>query len=58
VIRINPNHAEAHFSLGITYMQQGRIDDAIAEARAAIRLGHGTAPRLLADLQTPKYRKR
>ena len=29
---------KAHYSLGLTYMQQGRIDEAIREYRTALRI--------------------
>src|SRR2546425_149811 len=37
-IRINPNYAEAHNSLGSAFQDQGKLDDAIVEYREAIRI--------------------
>jgi serine/threonine-protein kinase len=38
LLRDNPNYAEAHDGLGLTYFRQGRIEQAEAECRTAIAL--------------------
>jgi hypothetical protein len=47
-LRVNPDLAEGHFSLGLAYGQQGREDEAIREVRIAARLGHQPAREALA----------
>ena len=37
-LRINPDDADAYFSLGAIYTQQGRTDEAIREYQAALRV--------------------
>ncbi len=37
-VRLNPDLAEAHYSLGTTLADQGKPEEAIAEKRAAIRI--------------------
>ncbi len=37
-IGLNPDHAQAHYNLGVTYMHQGRSDAAIRCYREALRL--------------------
>ena len=34
-IRINPNYAQAHFNLGLAFMEQGKKSDAIAQFQKA-----------------------
>ena len=37
-IEINPRHADAHRNLGVALGFQGRVDEAIREVQAALRL--------------------
>ena len=38
VVAINPQHGEAHRNLAVAFGLQGRLDPAIAHARAALRI--------------------
>jgi tetratricopeptide (TPR) repeat protein len=42
-LRINPNNAEAHNTLGLIWQRMGRADEAMAEHREAARLAPGLA---------------
>ena len=37
-VRLRPDDASAHFSLGFALVMQGKLDEAIAEYRTAIRI--------------------
>ena len=39
VLNLKPDYAEAHNNLADSYLRLGKIEDAVREARAAIRLG-------------------
>ena len=43
VVQINPEHAEAHRSLGTIFLSKGQLDDAIAAYRKAIQLNPESA---------------
>ena len=53
-LRLNPNNAEAHLSLGKTEMSAGRLDAAISELQEALRLSpnNDQARRLLSKAYT------
>ncbi len=38
VIGIDPNHVEAHFSLGVGYLNQGNFDEVIVNFKTTTRL--------------------
>jgi tetratricopeptide (TPR) repeat protein len=35
-LRINPNHAEAHYKLGLAFMAQGRLDESLKEYKECL----------------------
>ncbi|MEA3341475.1 MAG: tetratricopeptide repeat protein, partial [Chloroflexota bacterium] len=49
-LRINPNYAEAHYSLGVTYGLQGRRDETIREVQLAAQLGYEPAREVLVQM--------
>jgi len=42
-LRINPEHGEAHFSLGIVFHKKGLFNEAISEYRDALKIVPGSA---------------
>ncbi len=42
-LELNPNDAEAHYILALTYYTKGALDDAIAEFQVALRLDFNNA---------------
>ncbi len=44
LVKINPNNAQYHASLAAAYAQVGRIDDALNQAREAVKIDPGFAP--------------
>src|SRR5207237_7178308 len=43
VIRLNPNHVDAHYNLGIELQKKGDLEGAINEYRAALRVNSSEA---------------
>lgn len=50
-IKVNPKMGEAHNNLAVVCMMTGRLDDAVAEVKAAEKAGFPVNPRFKDDLQ-------
>jgi cytochrome c-type biogenesis protein CcmH/NrfG len=46
-MNLNANDADVHYNLGLVYLEQGRLDDAVKEYQTAIKLEPDYADRLL-----------
>jgi len=50
---LDPNYVDAHFNLGLIYVNQGRFTDAVYELRAAVALGDPQAAAVLKEIGAP-----
>ncbi|HVK03078.1 MAG TPA: tetratricopeptide repeat protein, partial [Armatimonadaceae bacterium] len=58
VVRLTPDHAEAHYSLGLVRERQGRPGDAAPAYREALRLAPTDRERTLSATALTRVEKR